>query len=87
MGVDPTVSQCEIGSGSSRFQPGEGPSRGLLRAYEPSDGTFLSTTADRCSLPCSTAEAGAWQTAIVVLYCRPNGVIAAHCLHNDSNRF
>ena len=23
--------------GSSRFQPGEGPSRGLLRDYEPSD--------------------------------------------------
>ena len=30
-------------SGSSRFQPGEGPSRGLLRAYELSDGTFSST--------------------------------------------
>ena len=29
---------------SSRFQPGEGPSRGLLRDYEPSDGTFSSTT-------------------------------------------
>ena len=28
--------------GSSRFQPGEGPSRGLLRDYEPSDGTFSS---------------------------------------------
>ena len=28
---------------SSRFQPGEGPSRGLLRDYEPSDGTFSST--------------------------------------------
>ena len=27
----------------SRFQPGEGPSRGLLRDYEPSDGTFSST--------------------------------------------
>ena len=26
------------------FQPGEGSSRGLLRAYEPSDGTFSSTT-------------------------------------------
>ena len=25
-------------SGSSHFQPGEGPSRGLLRDYEPSDG-------------------------------------------------
>ena len=25
-------------SGSSRFQPGEGPSRGLLGDYEPSDG-------------------------------------------------
>ena len=24
-------------SGSSRFQPGEGPSRGLLRDYKPSD--------------------------------------------------
>ena len=34
--------KCE--SGSSRFQPGEGPSRGLLRDYEPSDGTFWSTT-------------------------------------------
>ena len=29
--------------GSSRFQPGEGPSRGLLRDYEPSDGPFSST--------------------------------------------
>ena len=27
--------KCE--SGSSRFQPGKGPSRGLLRDYEPSD--------------------------------------------------
>ena len=26
-----------IPSSSSRFQPGEGPSRGLLRDYEPSD--------------------------------------------------
>ena len=34
--------KCE--SGSSRFQPGEGPSRGLLRAYEPPDGTFSSTS-------------------------------------------
>ena len=32
--------------GSSRFQPGEGPSRGLLRDYEPSDGTFSSTIVD-----------------------------------------
>ena len=31
-------------SGSSRFQPGEGPSRGLLRDYEPSDGPFWSTS-------------------------------------------
>ena len=30
--------------GSSRFQPGEGPSRGLLRDCEPSDGTFSSTS-------------------------------------------
>ena len=29
------IIKCE--SGSSRFQPGEGPSRGLLRDYEPSD--------------------------------------------------
>ena len=28
--------KCE--SGSSRFQPAEGPSRGLFRDYEPSDG-------------------------------------------------
>ena len=28
------------------FQPGEGPSRGLLRDYEPSDGPFWSTTDD-----------------------------------------
>ena len=27
------------------FQPGEGPNRGLLRDYEPSDGTFSSTNA------------------------------------------
>ena len=26
--------------------PGEGPSRGLLRDYEPSDGTFCSTSED-----------------------------------------
>ena len=31
-------------SSSSRFQPGEGPSGGLLRDYEPSDGTFWSTS-------------------------------------------
>ena len=30
--------------GSSRFQPGEGPSRGLLCDFEPSDGTFWSTS-------------------------------------------
>ena len=29
---------------SSRFQSGEGPSRSLLRDYEPSDGPFLSTS-------------------------------------------
>ena len=29
---------------ANRFQPGEGPSRGLLRDYEPSDGTFSSTS-------------------------------------------
>ena len=34
--------KCE--SGSSRFQPGEGPSRGLLSDYEPFDGTFWSTS-------------------------------------------
>ena len=33
-------------SGSSRFQPGEGFSRGLLRDYEHSDGPFWSTTAE-----------------------------------------
>ena len=27
-----------------RFQPGEGPSRGLFRDYEPSDEMFSSTT-------------------------------------------
>ena len=32
----------------SRFQPGEGPSRGLLRDYEPSDGTFSSTSDGWC---------------------------------------
>ena len=30
--------------GQRLFQPGEGPSRGLLRAYKPSDGTFSSTS-------------------------------------------
>ena len=39
--------KCE--SGSSCFQPGEGPSRGLLRAYEPSDGTFSSTSLNTAS--------------------------------------
>ena len=33
------IANCE--SGSSRFQPGEGPSRGLLRDYESSDEPFL----------------------------------------------
>ena len=33
--------KCE--SRSSHFQTGEGPSRGLLRDYEPSEGTFSST--------------------------------------------
>ena len=32
---------------NGRFQPGEGPSRGLLRDYEPSDGTFWSTSGHR----------------------------------------
>ena len=32
-----------VNARSSPFQPGEGPSRGLLRDYEPSDGTFSST--------------------------------------------
>ena len=33
------VSQClKCKNGSSRFQPGEGPSRGLLRGYGPLDG-------------------------------------------------
>ena len=61
MGVDPTVSQREIGTGGlvsivsysrpslmiiasrTQFQPGEGPSRGLLRDYEPSDGPSSSS--------------------------------------------
>ena len=40
--------KCE--SGSSRFQPGEGPSRGPLRDYEPSDsdGAFWSTNSHWC---------------------------------------
>ena len=33
--------KCE--GGSSRFQLGEGPSRGLLRDYEPLDGLFSSS--------------------------------------------
>ena len=35
--------KCE--SGSSHFQPGEGPSRGLLRDYEPSDGPLFEALA------------------------------------------
>ena len=34
------VLEKAVESGYYRFQPGEGPSRGLLRDYEPSDGTF-----------------------------------------------
>ena len=34
--------KCE--SGSSSFQPGKGPSRGLLRDYEPLEGPFSSPT-------------------------------------------
>ena len=36
--------KCE--SASRRFQPGEGPSIGLLRDYKPLDGTFSSTNAN-----------------------------------------
>ena len=32
-------------------ETGEGPSRGLLRDYEPSDGTFSSTSDYCCCLP------------------------------------
>ena len=50
---------------SSRFQPGEGPSRGLLRDYKPSDGTFWGTSAD------TYAAVGAGLAA-------PGGVWAGH---------
>ena len=33
-----------------RFQPGESPSRGLLRDYEPSDGSFSSSTTEHHTL-------------------------------------
>ena len=36
--------QCE--SASRHFQPGEGPSRGLLRDYEPSDGPSFQALVD-----------------------------------------
>ena len=49
------LSKCE--SGSSHFQPGEGPSRGLLRDYEPSDGTFSSTTEDAIAAAADTIAA------------------------------
>ena len=39
----------------SRFQPGKGPSRDLLRDYEPSDGTFLKHYYSRSSEPCVSA--------------------------------
>ena len=51
MGVDPTVSHClKCESGSSRFQPGEGPSRGLLRNCTTGCGTdvALYSTEDSC---------------------------------------
>ena len=35
---DPLTIRVKCESSSSRFQPGEGPSRGLFRDYEPSDG-------------------------------------------------
>ena len=44
---------------SRGFQPGEGPSRGLLRDYEPSDGTFSSTN------HCAVLGAGKLQTPLV----------------------
>ena len=37
--------------------PGEGPSRGLLRDYEPSDGTFSSTTEDAIAAAADTIAA------------------------------
>ena len=44
---------------SSRFQPGEGPSRGLLRDYEPSDGTFWSSNRVPPLPPALVATSGA----------------------------
>ena len=38
--VSSVILKCE--SSSSRFQPGEGPRRGLLRDYEPSRGPYMS---------------------------------------------
>ena len=69
--------KCE--SGSSRFQPGEGPSRGLLRDYEPSDGLFWSTNTEAAqraaggSSPVPQVEEGAPELL-------PNHVRRAHHL-------
>ena len=42
-GVNACLACLKCESSSSCFQPGESPSRCLLRDYEPSDGTFWST--------------------------------------------
>ena len=47
-GVNARLASClKCESGSSRFQPGEGPSRGLLRDYEPRMDFFEALVATR----------------------------------------
>ena len=50
--------KCESASG--RFKPGEGPSRGLLRDYEPSDATFWSTNGNRYVTKIVTKLPSSW---------------------------
>ena len=68
--------QCHVerpwGKRPFSIQPGEGPSRGLLRAYELSDGTFSSTT-EHVFTPFLTAALWLQRLLLVTVFCIPNG--------------
>ena len=73
--------KCE--SGSSRFQLGEGPSRGLLRDYEPSDGpSFQALLLTACfeALQARRAPAGHVRGAAALLQLRARTLAAAAAL-------
>ena len=82
--------KCE--SGSRRFQPGEGPSRGLLRDYETSDGPFLKhystpvPVADKSRLKCGPSSAFLHFSASNIVLFRV-GVLSQDFTHSSDERF